>query len=135
MNRPIGVTILAVLQLINSIFATLGGIYILFFRTAIFQRIPETENLPQSPTFIAGFAIILIIIGLIGFLLAYGLYTLKGWAWLIALTLNILSIFSSLSAIIFNPTKKGGDTFGLIIASVIVYYLLRPEVKRAFGKN
>jgi lysylphosphatidylglycerol synthetase-like protein (DUF2156 family) len=135
MNRPIGVTILAVLQLINSILATLGGLYIIFFRTAIFQKSPELETIPQYPTLVAGFALVLVIVGLIGLFLAYGLFTLKGWAWLTALVLNGLSILSSLSAILSNQTRKGGDIFALFIAGVIVYYLLRPEVKRAFGKG
>lgn len=135
MNRPIGVTILAVLQLISGIFASLGGLYILFFRSAIFQRTSELENSAQSRTSIALFGGFLLIVGLIGLLLAYGLFTLKTWAWLTALVLNGLSILSSISAILFNQNRRGGDILGLIIAVVIVYYLLQPEVKRAFGKS
>lgn len=135
MNRPIGVTLIAVLQLIISIFATLGGLYIFFFRSGIFTRVSELENVPKNPTLILGFAVILLIVGLIGLLIAYGLFTLKNWAWLTALILNGLSILSSLSAIFSNQTRKGGDIFALIIAGLIVYYLMRPEVKRAFGKN
>lgn len=135
MNRPMGVTIIAVLQLIISIFATLGGLYIFFFRSGIFSRGSELENIPKNSTFVAGFAVVLLIVGLIGLLITYGLFSLKKWAWLTALILNGLSILSSLSAIFSNQTRKGGDIFGLIIAGVIVYYLLQPEVKRAFGKN
>lgn len=135
MNRPVGVTILAVLQLINGILATLGGLYIIFFRTAIFRRSSELETIPQYPTLAAGFALVLVILGLIGLFLAWGLFTLKKWAWLTTLILNGFSILSSLSAIFSNQTRKGGDIFGFVIAVVIVYYLLRPEVRRAFGKN
>lgn len=135
MNRPTGVIIIAILQLISGIFATLGGLYILFFRSAIFQRFSASENFSQTPTFIIAFGGILLLAGLIGLLIAYGLFTLKPWAWLTALVLNGLSILSSLSALLSNQSRKSGDIIGLIIAGVIVYYLLRPEVKRAFEKN
>ena len=135
MNRPMGVTIIAVLQLIISIFAIFGGLYIFFFRSGFFSRISELEKVPNNPTLVVGFAVFLLIVGLIGLLIAYGLFTLKNWAWLTALILNGLSILSSLSAILSNQTRKGGDILGLIIAVVIVYYLLRSEVKRAFGRN
>lgn len=135
MNLPIGVTILAVLQLISGIFTTLGGLYILIFRTAIFQRVSELENVPQAHKFITAFGVFLLIAGLIGLLIAYGLFSLKDWAWLTALILNCLSILSSLLAVLFNQNRKSGDIIGLVITGVIVYYLLRPEVKRAFGKN
>ena len=135
MNRPIGVTMLAVLQLMSGFFATWVGLYILFFRSAISQTVSEGENVSQVNIFIIAFGGFLLVVGLIGLLLAYGLFKLKGWAWLTALILNGLKFLSSLSAILSNQNRTSGVIIALFLTGGIIYCLLQPEVKRAFGKN
>jgi hypothetical protein len=71
--------------------------------------------------------IFLLILGLISFLLAYGLWTGKGWAWTLTF---IFSIIGMLLGLVSLP-------FGIIIILIdvlILYYLTRPHVKAFFGK-
>lgn len=144
MNRPIGVIIIAVLQLIGSIMSLLVGLGILIFRDAFLQMLSQSPEFQQSaqdlpPGVLGGVAtftgVVMLIASLIGFLLAYGLFTLKGWAWIVTLIFSALGILSNLSSIITGQTNRGFAVIQLVISIVIVYYLWRPEVKRAFGRS
>jgi hypothetical protein len=66
-------------------------------------------------------------------LIAWGLFKLKGWAWLTTLIFQGLGILGNLSNLAtgMNP---GNAVLQLVISGVVIYYLLRPNVKRAFGK-
>lgn len=143
MNRPTGVTILAVLQAILSGMSLLAGISILALKDVFLEALVATPEFQQSaqdlpPGVLEGVAtatgIIVLISGLIGLLLAYGLFKLKGWAWIVTLIFQILGILSSIINLI-NGISPGVTVIQLVIAGVIVYYLLRPEVKRAFGQT
>lgn len=110
--RPLGVTILAILAGINGIVSLVVGI----IASLIFPA--------------AG--VIGIVIGLIWLGLAWGLWTAKGWAWIITVIIAIITIiFNILGAI----TGHGEQIISLIIAAVMLYYLFRPSVKAYFGRG
>ncbi|MBD2462208.1 hypothetical protein H6G89_14265 [Oscillatoria sp. FACHB-1407] len=143
MNRPTGVTILAVLQAILSSITLIIGVGVLVFKDQFLQMLVETPEFQQSgetipPEVLSGIAtftgIIVIISGLIGLLLAYGLFKLYGWAWIVTLVFQILGILSNLFGLFTAPANAGWTVIQLVISGVIVYYLLRPQVKRAFGQ-
>ena len=77
-----------------------------------------------------GFAVLMgggfVALGLVSFVMAWGLLEGKSWAWTITLILTIISIIFSLAS--FNIV-------GIIIDGVILYYLFRPHVKAYFGKS
>lgn len=133
LSRPTGVTILAVLQLITSILSVIAGLTALLAREAISKQLSTGSTAP--PELAAGLPLwlgwFLLLTGVLGLVLAWGLFTLKGWAWLLTLIFQGLNVLSNLSSFGSNP---GGAVLGIVIAAVIIYYLLRPEVKRAFGK-
>ncbi len=135
LSRPTGVTILAVLQLITSILSVIAGITALVAREAISEQLGSGST--ASPELAAGLPVGLgwffLLIGAFGLVLAWGLFTLKGWAWLITLIFQGLNILSHLASL--SSGKAGGAVLGIVIAGVIIYYLLRPDVKRAFGKS
>jgi hypothetical protein len=143
MNRPVGVTIIAVLQLLSSIIALLIGLGVLILKDAFVQTLSESPEFQQSaqdlpPGVLGGVAtftgVIILVASLIGFLLAYGLFTLKGWAWIVTLIFSALGILGNLSNIITGQANRGFAVIQLVISIVVIYYLLRPEVKRAFGR-
>jgi len=70
----------------------------------------------------------MMIIGVINFIIAYGFWNGRGWAWTLGL------IFSVLSIIIGIISLPGGIP-GIIIYALVLYYLTRPYVKRFFGKE
>lgn len=114
-ERPLGVTIIAVLQMLSAIILIFGG----------YTAIVIGAGLGIFGAFAAILGGILLIFGLIGFIIGWGLWTLKGWAWMIAFILNLLSVIFAILSF---------DIISLIIPLIIVIYLNQGEVKAAFGR-
>jgi len=80
------------------------------------------------------FAIIggsMIVLGIAFFVVAWGLFNGKAWAWGVTVILSIITLVVSVLTIISGNL---GSIFTLIIAGVILYYLYRKNVKMYFGK-
>ena len=75
---------------------------------------------------------ILIILGIISFVVAWGLLKGKGWAWSVTLILSIISIVIGVISMVAGSI---GSIVNIIIAGIIIYYLYRPHVKAFFGKT
>jgi len=156
-SRPVGVTILSGLQFFYSGFGLLVSLSILIFKSfrdtivqASMQAIKNSPELSNSPIISADFfdaaikvgAAVGIVFSLIGLLLGYGLLKLKKWAWICTLILQSLQILGALQGIlsVFGSRAVPGITisqqvFQLIISSIIIYYLFKPEVRQSFGKQ
>ncbi len=105
-SLPIGVLILAVLQALQALGVLLQG--------AAYLLIPILGLLIAIP-----FAIV----GLFGLFIAYGLFTMQGYAWTWAVILNIIGFAFSLF---------GGNWIGVILSAIIVVYLNLPGMKERF---
>lgn len=134
-QRPTGVTILAVLQFIGGALSLLFGISSLFFGgLMVVSGASETAGveIDLGPILlIAG--VLALISGLIGLIAGYGLFTLKGWGWLLALTFSVLNIVQNVLNMIQGANIPGA-MIGIVISGLIIYYLNRSNVKRAFGR-
>jgi uncharacterized membrane protein HdeD (DUF308 family) len=108
-NRPLGVTIIAVLTAI-------GGIIFLASGAVLLQ---------------IGIGIIFLALGVAYLVMAYGLWTGKRWAWTITLILSGIGI---ILAVISIAAGNIGSIVSIIIHAVVIYYLYRPSVKVFFGK-
>jgi uncharacterized membrane protein (DUF2068 family) len=147
--RPLGVTIVAILTVINGIILLASGVFAVVFAPQIItstlnqamSNVTVTDQQGQElATNIAGAAStaavigggIVIAFGIAWLLIAWGLFTAKGWAWIITVILAIISA-------IFSAIGIGGGGFIphviiLIIDIVILYYMYRPNVKSYFGR-
>jgi uncharacterized membrane protein (DUF2068 family) len=134
-QRPTGVTILAVLQLIGGVINVLFGISSLFFGGLIVvSKAVETAGSPinMGPIILAA-GVLAVISGLLGLFAGYGLFTLKSWGWILALIFSVLNIvYNGLK--IFQGANIPGTFVGIAISGLIIYYLNRPNIKRAFGR-
>jgi hypothetical protein len=172
-SHPAGVTIIVILNIIMGILMLLGGIAFVA-AGIILSSLPssalEDESLAADysviddlseipPPLIVGGPIaigsVMIAIGIVSFIVAYGLLKGMGWAWTVTVVLSIISIVLSVIAIAtvhalvwlgtgiilpaetINPSPPP-PPFGaisiIIISGVIIYYLYRPNVKAYFGK-
>ncbi len=154
-NRPMGVTIIAILRIIGGIILLLGGIGLVTIAPFVGQLnvnttssttdngVPVTSNgvginLSNNNTsflffaaFIGVIGSILIVLGIASFVVAWGLLKGKGWAWTVTIIITIISlVFNALSIVSGNI----GAIVGIIIDGVIIYYLYRPNVKSYFGR-
>lgn len=117
-TRPVGVTILAVLEIISGIVGVVGGLFL-----ASFSGMMDMDFLGAMAGVVGG---VLVALGLASFVLAWGLLQGKSWAWTLTLILTIIAVIFDLPSL---------NVIGLIIEAIILYYLFRPHVKAYFGKG
>jgi len=111
-DRPLGVTILAILQLLGALaLLVVGGLAVM-------------AALLLAPLLIL-FAAIPLILGIIGVILFWGLWGLKSWAWIWTIVANLLTIITS----IFDPWN---NIISIAISLIIVIYLFSPGIKSHF---
>ena len=108
-GRPLGVTILAILQILGGLFEIFGGM--------VFFLIPILGWL---------FGGILLILGVLAVIIGWGLWSMKSWAWMAAIILNILSIIMAIAS---YPSI---DYLSIIIALIIILYLQQKDIKSRF---
>jgi len=124
-GRPTGVAILAILEAIVGVYYLVAGLGDFLagtiIRSLMRSGIPY-EIIPIVPRVLGT---MLIVVGLLSLLFAWGLWTGKGWARTAALVFAILAIILSLLSL---------HIIGLVIDAIIVYYLTRPNVKQFFTK-
>jgi len=140
MNRPVGVIIIAVLQIISSIFGIFLGTLILIFGDRVIRWIAQNpefqdafQDIPTSvlSTIAVVIGILSIVLGLLGILIAWGLLMLKLWAWVLTIVFQCLGAASNLVAVLTGQLSLG-IIIQLAISALIIYYLLRSDVRRAF---
>jgi MFS family permease len=128
MERPFGVTLLAILAIIDALMAFGAASIVGFMFGMMGSMIPGAGGIFAGiGMIIAGVAVIF---GLIYLLLAWGLWTGKGWAWTVMMIFSILGLIGGIISLI---TLVG--IVPLIINILILYYLTRPHVKAFFGKG
>lgn len=147
-KRPLGVTIVAILMVINGIILVGGGVWAMYFIPSLItpQLTGNLTNLtdgnqlsPQLSTTVTGAIVgvvmvvagIAIALGIASFVLSWGLLKGKGWAWIVTVILAIISIVFSVIGL-----ASGGipNIISLVINGVILYYMYRPDVKSYFGR-
>ena len=145
MGRPVGVTILAILNFIGAAFCLLGGIGMIlgggFIATMLSQ---QGQGSAGAAGVLAGLGaaagVFIIIIGGVSALVGFGLWKLKGWARIVSIVLyaisgvfQLLGILGSLAH--FNAFALIWGAFWVAIDALIIWYLLKPEVKAAFQQQ
>lgn len=166
-NRPIGITIISILMILNGSFLLFSGIVAFFLASNFATTINSLDMLSSNGTeinitnfsnnnnnsniiknlnyFIYFIAVIITLFSLIHFLISYGLLKGKSWARTITLIISfisvlgnvlmiliVLSLFTIIESILSNPSILFGNIFTIIINSLIIFYLLRKEVKEYF---
>jgi uncharacterized membrane protein (DUF2068 family) len=123
MQRPTGVTILAVLAAIGGVFGIIGGLALVGFGGAVAG---------------AGLAMIvglfLLVYGVLALFLAYGFWTLKPWAWTLGVGLQAAGIVLNILQFVNDSKQLVSAIVSIAIAAVVLWYLFQPHVKAAFGR-
>jgi len=140
-QRPVGISVVSVLAALVGVLFFIGAALFAALSTAgsFLQDMIETyaetyggtvvPDLGSLITAIAlGIAGVLAILGILYLVTAYGLWTGKGWARMLAIILLILDIIGGLL------TLPAGIV-GLIIAGVLLWYFFTPSVKAFFGQG
>jgi len=145
-DRPLGIAILAVLDIIVGILAFIGGIAVAAVSTIVDD--PDVKDMIREamisagvtdveavleilPTVLLVIGVTIFVMGLVGIVVGWGLWTGKQWAWIIGVIFYILAIAISAVSMVWSPA----DVIGVIIGVVILYYLFRPNVRAWFGRT
>jgi hypothetical protein len=142
MVRPVGVTILAILDFIGAAFCLLGGIGMIlgggFIATMLSQ---QGQGSAGAAGILAGLGaaagVCVIIVGGISALVGFGLWKLKTWARIVSIVLFGISAALQLLGLLgtlahFNVFALVWSVFWVAIDAFVIWYLLKPEVKAAF---
>jgi len=136
--RPTGVTVIAILHFIGAGFATLAGVGAIFGMG--FLSMMAAHNSRLGGAMLAGLgvvlAIILFIVAAVAILIGWGLWRLHNWARVTAIVFSGIAILGAMSGVVmlhFAPFLIVGGVVRLAIAVGIIWYLLQPHVKTAFG--
>jgi len=129
-SRPVGITILAVLEVLIGIVGLLASLLIIGF-SALFATLPTVGPLLGAIGLVIGgvvlfFSIIWLATG-VGFL--HG----RGWSWTLGMIFSILSLLGAVGALTIGLIT--GGVGGLVLWGLMLYYLTRTHVKAFFGKG
>jgi hypothetical protein len=146
MQRPTGVTIIAVLDFIGAagllilgLLAFAGGSLLAGFFNAAATANGTTGAAPAAG-WMAGLGIFLgaifLAVAIFVIFVAIGLLKLKNWARITTIVFSALGLLSNLNG--FRGGMAGGivgPIIGLAINILIIWYMLQPNVKAAFGQT
>ena len=138
MERPTGVTILAVLAFIFAGLAVLCALALMFMGGMLAQMVESSG----MGTMLAGagafVGIVVLILAALYFLVGFGLWKLKSWGRILTiifvalgLVSAALGLFSSLAP--FQAGVLARQLFVCLLDIWIIIYLLKPHVKQAFS--
>jgi hypothetical protein len=127
--RPTGITILAILSAIGGVLTILAGI------AAIGLGGLGAAATGEASFFGLGvvFGIIALALGIASLAFAFGAWTLQPWAWSLGVILQGANIIFAVVAVI-GGSDITSQIIGVAIAGIILYYLMQPNIKAAFGK-
>jgi uncharacterized membrane protein (DUF2068 family) len=117
-QRPPAVTVAAILLALGSAFGLISTLI---------------------PTFSNGIPAVVVygsaVLGLVGLLAAYGLWTLKRWGVWIAVILSVLNILSAAPGLVFAPTTAllVSAIVGIVVCALIILLVVLPASRRAYA--
>jgi hypothetical protein len=144
MNRPAGVTIIAVLELVVGALCIVGGVAIMLgggFLAAIMSQSGAQGSAAGAGimgALGAAAGVLVLVFAALYLLTGWGMLKLRGWARIVTLVLAGLSILGSLFGLAttflhFNVFALFWIAVRVAIAGWIMWYLLQPNVSAAFG--
>jgi hypothetical protein len=126
-SRPMGVTVLAVLQILVGLGALLlgaGSVMLMGMVGAYAEDLPVSSGILGPLTGMMG--IIFVLVGVVSFVIAWGYLAGKPWARMIGI------VFAALDGLYGIITLPGG-LLTAAIAALMIYYLTRPAVTEWFN--
>jgi uncharacterized membrane protein (DUF2068 family) len=122
-QRPGSVTLLVTLQILLGVLFLFGVFALAVASFRLEEVVPHIRFLPLRSSFVV---ILLLLLGAIEFVLAYGLWNRMSWAWGASLVLAVLGIIFFVFSLFLRPGF--GEIASLIIDLLVLYCLMQPRV-------
>jgi len=130
-ERPTGVTVLAILQMLLGLLLFLGFIALNVVSFGLPELFPHMRLIIPLRPFVV--AVILCALAIAEFLIAYGLWRGLNSAWTISLGFAILGIMLAIFSLFLRPGL--GEVISLIVNLLMIYYLMQPRIHAYFQKS
>ena len=126
--RPLGVTVLAVLEIIAGIVDIVFGLLFI----AIYSMAITILGMGVSSFgfFLVPLIALFFVVGFLSLILSYGLWTGKGWAWVSAIVLAIIGMVTGLIGLLFGSYL---NIIPIAFYLMILVYLGTRSVRAFFG--
>ncbi|MFB0569697.1 MAG: hypothetical protein ACETV0_08815 [Nitrososphaeria archaeon] len=140
-DRPLGVAILAVLDIIAGILAALVGLLSVIAGGFLWAYL-ETFVDPLGAVggflgaIVTAIGVVILVIGAISIVLGWSLWGGKEWARILSIILSVIGILFGV-LVLFVAIGAGG-LIGIVfiaIHAIVIYYLTRPSVKAFFTRQ
>ncbi len=136
-KRPLGVTILAVFDILVGIFPVyLGVVYII--AAGFVAQMGGSLGGWGMPGFFALFGafilplgLILLVLGILAVVVGWGFWKGRGWAWTFGLVLYVIGTVLGVRSLAVGDVAS---IVVVVIGALLVYYMFRPNIKAWFGK-
>ena len=129
-SRPVGITILAALEILIGVVGLLASLVIIGF-SALFSTLPKVGSLLGAVGLVVGGVVLLF--GVIWLATGVGFLHGRGWSWTLGMIFSVLSLLGAIGALTIGLIT--GGVGGLIFWGLMLYYLTRTHVKAFFGKG
>lgn len=126
MNRPTGVTIIAILAFISGLLGLCGALPVVGISLIAGIFVPLVGAIGAIIGILLAASPILMLI------FAYGAWNLRSWAWWLGIVATGISVLSALIAVFGSGNIAAIATHGLLPIIVFIY-LLVPDVRKAFA--
>jgi len=137
-ERPTGITILSIIYIVLGILSLLWSLTVFGFGglTATFGTLFGAENMAGSGVNNVVGGVIGMITAIVELIVAFGLWKLRPWAWILAIIAVGLAVLNG----VLGMFSGGFFTFccgffGLVVPAGILIYLFRPHVRQAFARS
>lgn len=134
-RRPAGIEFLVIIYVVLSIFSLLWSALLFGFGGlgAFVGTIAGAENMAMQGTNRAVSGTLGIITAVLHLIVAYGLWTLKRWAWILAVVALAVNVITGITGMFSGGFWALCCGFaGLLVPLAIFVYLLTPGVRSAF---
>jgi uncharacterized membrane protein HdeD (DUF308 family) len=122
-RRPLGITIIAILLFISAVIEIIGGL------SSVLGN-PPTGTV--SDVLLGWFPLVM---GIIELVLAWGLWTLKSWAYWGTLAVEVVNILVHFFGFLGLPRTHSALAVisgGIVSINIVIYLLVDRKVRRAF---
>ncbi len=133
MQRPVGVTILAVLAILYGIFSLLLALLGLLGSALLASGVA----IKYSAATLVYATIADAVLGILYLAFGIGAFRLKGWAWTTGVVVVVLDVVRTIVGVVIQGFTAGrivSASITIVIALVVLWYLFRPNVRAAFGR-
>jgi hypothetical protein len=126
-RRSVGITVLVILQIIAGVF----NIVLSVLLAVVYAFALVLLGIPSVGIFLVILAFIFLVLGVFSFVIAYGLWSGKRWAWVATVVLAIIGLVSSSVGLIF---RNFFDFVSIILYAITLAYLMTRSVRFYFGR-